>query len=127
MFFNFDKNKLYIARPHFKQDKTLLLGSTETSAPTIFANHGYAYIANICCRECARKYIKENLSDSANFLILANEDLMFNGAELIFPMPILWKGNANEIIAVFNEMGFSIYHGNEDEAIMILPKYFKPF
>ncbi|MBP3917423.1 hypothetical protein [Clostridium sp.] len=107
-----------------KKDESVLTGEGPGSLSSCIRSKGYRFMKDVCCPECALSYLHEYIGDVEKYVIYTEKDANFANKNLVNPLPLIWKGDAGEIIDTFNKHGFDCYwSGNEKECIFIFPQY----
>lgn len=109
-----------------KTDSNILTVTSEGSLCESFSLAGYEYNTNMHCKDCALAYMNAYYPEGVpNYVILPKEDTFFVDSELIYPVPVLWKGDADFIISKFNSKGLDVYYsGNPEDCIIVFPQFF---
>lgn len=118
----------YHTRKNFSAstDKKLLTSTAKGSMCEQFQSAGYIYMvgSNVCCKDCCLAYLNHYFGDVPKYIIINSKDSIFNGTDLINPLPLLWKGDAEEIIDTLNAFGFDVYYSeNINDCIIVFPQW----
>lgn len=109
------------------KDVTTITSAGDASMGAAFENMGYVYFHGMCCVECALAYVKTYIGEAGKYVIIVDSDMKLSSISsksLCGPLPVVWKGNSDEIIKNFNSYGFDVYYsGNPKDRIFVFPQY----